>query len=265
MDTFSAPFVVHPGSKLGRITGAHRILVATDFGGTLCQPPREVPHPDAIRALERLSSIPGVHLAVASGRGQRELAEVCGSLPACWKISDHGRACTDPSGRILSDWPSHAGTGPLQRALLQGEALFHGSGARVELKEFSVLVRMPGQFSPQSFEPAARWCTLVRSFGLEVVRGRGFLEALVPGFDKRRALIRLSAHLKCDFRVFGGDDGHDLPALGEFATRIDGLAVFVSSTERPAPGIRVDGTVDGPAGWAAWLSEFADILEARAG
>jgi trehalose-phosphatase len=267
METIASPSSIHPGSKLGRAVGARQILVATDFGGTVCarqdgfRP--EAPHPEVLRALERLAAIPGVHLAVVSGRGAGGLATACADLPACWKISDHGRACADPKGRSLSDWPSNAGTGPLLRTHLEAESLFHGTGAHIELKRFSVLVRFESADKIHP-EATARWCALARSFGLELVQGRGFLEALVPGFDKRRALVRLAAHLRCDFRVFGGDDGHDLPALTEHAARPDGMAVFVRSPERPTAGIRVDGTVDGVEGWAAWLSEFAGFLESRA-
>jgi len=124
-------------------------------------------------------------------------------------------------------------------------------------------VRVPADPKASLQEPIARWTSICRSFGLEVVRGRGFLEALVPGFDKKRALVRLSAHLRCDFRIFGGDDGHDLPLLSELSGRPDGLAVFVRSPERPSPGIRVDEMVDGPEGWAAWLGDLADLLESR--
>lgn len=267
METTTAPSSIHPGSKLLRAAKSRRILIATDFGGTLCTRkdgfrPDE-PHCGTLCALERLSALPGVHIAIASGRGSRELSLACAGLPPCWKISDHGRACADPSGRGLLDWPSHAGTGPLERAMLQGESLFEGTGARMEMKRFSVLVRYPSSSPLEVRGPADRWSALTRSFGLEVVQGRGFMEALVPGFDKRRALTRLSAHLRCDFRVFGGDDGHDLPALAELTGRPDGLSVFVASPERPSPGIRVDALVDGPDGWAAWLQDLADVLETR--
>jgi trehalose 6-phosphate phosphatase len=268
MEAFTAPPSIHPGSKIARATRASRILIATDFGGTLCVPSDDFRHegcsPQALSALSRLAVLPGVHLAVVSGRGGPELSALCERLPPCWKVSDHGRACVDPQGKTLCDWPSHAGTGPLERAWLQGETLFTGTRAIMQRKRFSVLVRLPVDPSPALQEPISRWASICRSFGLEMVRGRGFVETLVPGFDKKRALVRLSAHLRCDFRVFGGDDGHDLPLLSELYGRPDGLAVFVRSPDRPLPGILVDEMVDGPAGWAAWLADLADLLESRA-
>ena len=268
MEVFTAPPSIHPGSKIARAKRATRILIATDFGGTLCRAGDDFRQdgclPEALSALSRLAVLPGVHLAVVSGRGGAELSARCAGLPPCWKVSDHGRACLDPRGEMHCDWPSHAGTGPLERAWLQAETLFQGTSVAMERKRFSVLVRLPADPKPNFREPIARWTSICRSFGLEVVRGRGFLETLVPGFDKKRALVRLSAHLRCDFRIFGGDDGHDLPLLSELCGRPDGLAVFVRSPDRPSPGIRVDDVVDGPEGWAAWLGDLADLLESRA-
>jgi trehalose-6-phosphatase len=268
MEVSTAPSSIHPGSKIARACRATRILIATDFGGTLCRHLDDFRHegclPEALSALARLAVLPGIHLAVVSGRGGSDLSTLCAGLPPCWMVSDHGRACLDPQGRALCDWPSHAGTGPLERAWLQGEMMFFGTQATMERKRFSVLVRVPAEPKPNLQEPINRWTSICRSFGLEMVRGRGFLETLVPGFDKKRALVRLSAHLRCDFRIFGGDDGHDLPLLSELSGRPDGLAVFVRSQDRPTPGIRVDEMVDGPEGWASWLGDLADLLESRA-
>jgi trehalose-6-phosphatase len=255
-------------TKIGRVLKARKILVATDFGGTLCWHEggtrAERCLPEAQVALERLAALPGVHLAIVSGHSGPDLSMLCENFPPCWKISDHGRACLDPMGRALADWPSHAGTGPLERVWLHAETLFHGSEVQLERKRYSVVLRLPSVPTAALREPLARWTSLARSFGLELVQGRCFLEALVPGFDKRRALVRLSANLRCDFRIFAGDDAHDLASLAELSGRSDGLAVFVRSLERPAPGIRVDDMVDGPEGWASWLSDLADLLESRA-
>jgi trehalose 6-phosphate phosphatase len=267
MEVSTAPSSIHLGSKIDRAAKSARILVATDFGGTLCRRSDGSRQDDCIHearsALARLAAVDGVRIAVVSGRGGAELRGACKGLPPCWKISDHGRACQDPQGRMLCDWPSNAGTGPLERAWLRGETLFQGTSACMERKRFSVLLRLPSAQTPDLQEPISKWSSLCRSFGLELVSGRGFLEALVPGFDKKRALVRLSAHLNCDFRIFGGDDGHDLPLLAELCGRSDGLAVFVRSPDRPSPGIRVDDMVDGPEGWASWLDDLADLLESR--
>ena len=263
----ASPSIVR-SPKFSRALLARKILVSTDFGGTLCwhEDDRRAERclPEALVALERLAALPGVHLAIVSGHSGSDLSALCSDFPPCWKISDHGRECRDPQGRILRDWPSHAGTGPLERVWLHAETFFLGTSARLERKSYSVVVRLPSAPDRSLREPMVRWTSLAHSFGLELVQGRGFVEALVPGFDKRRALLRLSANLRCDFRIFAGDDAHDLASLAELSGRLDGLGVFVSSIERPIPGIPVDDAVDGPDGWARWLTELADFLESRA-
>lgn len=263
----ASPSIVR-NPKIGSALLARKILVSTDFGGTLCwrEDERRAERclPEALCAIERLAALPGIQLAIVSGHSGTDLSALCANFPSCWKISDHGRECRDPEGRILRDWPSHAGTGPLERVWLHAETFFQGAPVRLEPKRYSVVVRFPIALDRSLREPMARWTSLAKSFGLEIVQGRGFAEALVPGFDKRRALVRLSANLRCDFRIFAGDDAHDLAALAELSGRPDGLGVFVSSLERPTPGIPVDDTVDGPNGWARWLSDLADLLESKA-
>lgn len=250
--------------KLERLLRARRILIASDFDGTLTSLDQDGPlgiHPLACEALHRLSGKPAVQIALVSGRRGLDLESLSTDLPACWKISDHGRCCRDPQGKLLGDWPSHAGTGPLEKAWLQAEMhLGQHHDFQVDRKRFSVVVHLPSRLSHNGLECLERWMAISRSFGLEVVRGRRFVEALVPGFDKRRALLRLSAHLRCDFRIFGGDDISDLSTLSELSGRPDGMAIFLRSPERTTPGIAVDATVDGPEGWATFLWELSERI-----
>lgn len=255
---------VQKSQKLDRLLRSKRILLATDFDGTLTSLDQDGPegiHPLALEALHRLAGKPSVRIALVSGRRGLDLEELSSDLPSCWKISDHGRCCRDPEGRLLGDWPSHAGTGPLEKAWLQAEThLDHHHELLVERKRFSVVVHLPARLTHPGLECLERWMAISRSFGLEIVRGRRFVEALVPGFDKRRAILRLTAHLRCDFRIFGGDDISDLSTLSELSTKPDGLSVFLRSRERPDAGIPVDALVDGPEGWAAWLWELSERI-----
>src|ERR1035437_4943679 len=118
MEASTAPSSLHPGAKIARAMRATRILIATDFGRTLCRHADDFRHegclPEALSALARLAVLPGIHLAVVSGRDGSDLSSLCAKLPLCWKVSDHGRACLDPHGKMLCDWPSNAGTGPLE-------------------------------------------------------------------------------------------------------------------------------------------------------
>ena len=95
--------------------------------------------------------------------------------------------------------------------------------------------------------------------------GRRTTEALVPGFDKRRAFVRLAAHLRSDFRIYAGDDVSDITTLAEVSGRPDGVGIYVASPERPEPGVKVSTVVNGPLGLATALSDLADLLESVPG
>ncbi len=246
-----------------RLRNFKRILVALDYAGTLCELGSEKSPPEIIHVLERLSQFPQITIALVTGCCGSEISQIKNHLPECWTVSDHGRACCDPDGRPVSDWPSNAAwNGPVERAWLQAESHFHDLPVRLQRKRFSVAVH--ASYSGMEARDKSRlhqWTDICKSFGLEIVRGRQTTEALVPGFDKRRALLRLSAHLRCDFRIFAGDDVSDLSTLTEVSTRPDGVGIYVASSERPEPGAKVSATVDGPLGLAQVLGELADILE----
>ena len=246
-----------------RLRGYKRVLVATDYLGTLCDLGADHCPPEIVLALTRLSQLPQVTLALVTGCCGSELSRIKHDLPPCWTISDHGRACIDPAGGAMRDWPSNAaGNGPVERAWLQAEAHLHDLPVRLQRKRFSVAVHsVTDIMTPGDNFRLNQWANVCRSFGLEIVPGRRTTEAMVPGFDKRRALLRLSAHLRCDFRVYAGDDTSDLNTLADVSARPDGIGIYVASPERPEPGTKVSAIVDGPIGLAMALSELADVLE----
>lgn len=246
-----------------RLRGCKRILIALDYTGTVCEIGSDRCPLEIAQVLNRLSLSPQVTLALVTGCCGSELARITRDLPACWTISDHGRACTDPQGRPVVDWPSNAaGNGPVERAWLQAEDQLRGLPVRLQRKRYSVAVHLPSDGMAASDQSRIlQWTNTCRSFGLEILPGRRTTEALVPGFDKRRALLRLSAHLRSDFRIYAGDDVSDLATLSEVAARPDGVGIYVASVQRPDAGAKVTTTVDGPLGLAGALGELADILE----
>lgn len=233
-----------------------------DYSGTLCEIGDQGCPPEIVLALHRLAQLPQITLALVSGCCGSELARLTRDLPSMWIISDHGRACSLPDGRPVLDWPSHAGTGPIERAWLQAEAQLEGMPVRLQRKRYSVAVHTPHEeLGIHERARLSHWTGICKSFGLEIMPGRRTTEALIPGFDKRRALMRLSAQLRSEFRFYAGDDVSDLTTLSEVSGRPDGIGIYVSSRQRPDPGARVSATVDGPLGLACALSELADILE----
>lgn len=249
-----------------RLRGYKRVLLAMDYTGTLCEIGADECLPEIVFALQRLAQFPQMTLALVTGCCGSELARITRGLPPMWTISDHGRACTLPDGRSVSDWPSHAGTGPIERAWFQAEDNLQGLPVRLQRKRFGVAVHILVEaLQPADQQRVAQWTTICRSFGLEILMGRRTIEALIPGFDKRRALLRLSAHLRSEFRIYAGDDVSDISTLTEISRRPDGFGIYVASPQRPEPGARVSAVVDGPMGFAAALTELADVLEGAPG
>jgi trehalose 6-phosphate phosphatase len=249
-----------------RLRGYKRILLAMDYTGTLCEIGAEECLPEIVFVLNRLSQLPQVTMALVTGCCGSELSRITRGLPPLWTISDHGRACNLPDGRSMSDWPSHAGTGPLESAWFQAEDNLQGLPVRLQRKRFGVAVHvLVDALQPSDQQRLAQWTTVCRSFGMEILSGRRTIEALIPGFDKRRALLRLSAHLRSEFRIYAGDDVSDITTLTEVSRRPDGFGIYVASPQRPEPGSRVSAVVDGPAGFAAALTELAEVLEGAPG
>ena len=234
-----------------------------DYAGTLCELGSDASPPEMLHALHRLSALPQVTLAVVTGCCGSELSHLTRDLPPVWTISDHGRACVDPGGFAMRDWPSNAaGNGPVERAWLQAEAYLHDLPVRLQRKRFSVAVHaLNDAMGTSDAHRIGQWTDLCKSFGLEIMPGRRTTEALIPGFDKRRALLRLSAHLCSDFRVYAGDDVSDLTTLAEVSNRPDGLGIYVSSPQRREAGAKVSAVVDGPLGLASAFLELAELLE----
>lgn len=255
-----------PSMTSSRLRGYKRVLLAMDYTGTLCEIGADECLPEIVFALQRLAQFPQMTLALVTGCCGSELARITRGLPPMWTISDHGRACTLPDGRSVSDWPSHAGTGPIERAWFQAEDNLQGLPVRLQRKRFGVAVHILVEaLQPADQQRVAQWATICRSFGLEILTGRRTIEALIPGFDKRRALLRLSAHLRSEFRIYAGDDVSDISTLTEVSRRPDGFGIYVASPQRPEPGTRVSAVVDGPMGFAAALTELADVLEGAPG
>ncbi|MGI8721802.1 MAG: trehalose-phosphatase, partial [Geodermatophilaceae bacterium] len=94
-----------PAPALTDIATRRPLLVVTDFDGTLSP---IVPHPAAARLIDgaspilsRLADLPGVRVAVMSGRGFLDLAERVGRLPSVFLIGSHGAEYGGPADRSL--------------------------------------------------------------------------------------------------------------------------------------------------------------------
>ncbi|MEI2703768.1 MAG: trehalose-phosphatase [Ilumatobacteraceae bacterium] len=80
--------------QVGRLAGAPRLLVGSDFDGTLSvlcdRPDHAVIEPRARQALESLAELPRTSVAVISGRTRAELVGLVGCHTGIQLIGAHG-------------------------------------------------------------------------------------------------------------------------------------------------------------------------------
>ncbi len=196
-------------AALRRASAAPRLLVATDFDGTLAplvDDPAVSRVTDTIAAvLPRLHASPGVSVAVISGRSYADLARRLGDLQGLTMIGSYGAEHLAPST------PS-VGT---RDALAEAARAFLGiaassPGARVERKTWGVALHVRGMAPAdrgRTLDAAAR--ALPQSRGLVPRRGHDVLELTPDGMDKGRALSALIAAVAPDAVVCIGDDRAD--------------------------------------------------------
>jgi trehalose 6-phosphate phosphatase len=241
------------------------LLVALDVDGTIAPivavpEAARVPGP-TVAVLEKLARVPGVKVALVTGRDERSLEHVV-RVPQAWVALEHGRRVVKPGG--------HAGPLKLEPEALRRLEDFHvwaleeamPRGGRLEEKEgaWAVHVRELAERAPQEakrlLEEAER---VAKDLGLQVRHGRAVVEAEVHQGDKGRALRTLIVAARAKSVIYVGDDVTDYPAL-RAASDLGGFGVFVRSPERrrPPPGAR--GTLSGPEDVAEWLAELADAL-----
>lgn len=234
-----------------------RLLIALDFDGTMAP---IVPRPELAEilpefgsALHRLAGIPGVVLAVVSGRDVDDLQPRLASLPPAWIAGGHGRNILAP-GESPGEHEPDPRLDEFRRSPVPG-------GVRREIKSYSVAFHWRGRVEG---EPTGWLRDLERKAkeaGLDVMDGRKVVEILLPGSGKDRALERLQELTGADAVVYAGDDRTDLEAIRWAQAR--GVGIFVSSGERawiPPPGVLV---LDGPEQLVQWLTDLVNRMEPR--
>lgn len=238
------------------VARAERLLVALDFDGTLSpivpRPEMACAHPGAVAALSRLATLPGVHLAVVSGRDVDDLRRLLADFPPVWMAGSHGRVLVAPG----ADLPEVVRDPRLDVFL----ACPCPMGVRRESKSFSVAFHWRGR---KEGEPTGWLRDLERdalAVGLDVMGGRKVFEIMLPGAGKEHALERLRDTTGASAIVYAGDDRTDLEAI--LLAQSCGLGIFVRSGERswdPPANVLV---LDGPEDLVRWLERLAGLREA---
>jgi trehalose 6-phosphate phosphatase len=198
------------------------LLVASDYDGVLArlrdEPSAAVPEPGVAEALGRLAAVPGVTVALVSGRGVADLQATSGlSGPFRW-IGSHGEEYDGPLSGELAD---------RRDALAERLApLVDGvPGARLEIKPASVAVHVRQVLDREAAAALLEDARSAVDSSLTLKPGKDVLEVAVTDADKGTALRRLVADLGAAAAMYLGDDVTDED--GFRALRPDGLTVKI--------------------------------------
>jgi trehalose-phosphatase len=206
------------------LAGTPRLLVASDFDGTLAEivdePDLATPLARSKSALEALAGLAGTTVAIISGRRRSQLVERF-DHPNFVLIGEHGTDRGD-------------GTGPESPALARARELVDAvagatPGAWVEHKSRSV-----GFHYRQVAEPERSVADLRRRAaaieGVKVVEGKKIIELTDSPIDKGAALAELKRSQAVDRVLFMGDDVTDETAFAVLDPDDIGVHVGVGPT-----------------------------------
>ena len=226
------------------------LLVASDYDGVLArlrdEPSAAVPEEGVAETLARLAGVPGVTVAIVSGRGVEDLQATSGlSGPFRW-VGSHGEEFDGPLAGELAHRRD-------ELAAVLASAVADVPGARLEIKPASVAVHVRMvQDRAVAASVLERAGTLVDS-SLTLKPGKNVLEVAVTDADKGTALRRLIAELDDAAAMYLGDDVTDEDAFR--ALRPDDLTVKIGDGPTDARHRVAD-----PAGALAVLRRLGDLL-----
>ncbi|MFN8024272.1 MAG: trehalose-phosphatase [Acidimicrobiales bacterium] len=201
---------------LRRLANADVVLVASDYDGTLAElvddPARAWPWAPSIEVLRELSALPGVHVAIVSGRALDELRSLSRLGDRAVLIGSHGAELVD--GVVEGFDHDAAETLATVTSMLEAVA-GKVPGARVETKPAGVAFHTRAVDPEVAGEVQASVLTGVGAMsGVRVRPGKDVLEFGVTRGDKGRALARLRDELAAAAVLFIGDDLTDEDAFG---------------------------------------------------
>lgn len=236
----------HPGlppaldEALSAYAAHDRIVCGTDFDGVLAplvdDPSRATPVPGSIDLLRRLATLPGVTVAVISGRDLETLHTLTGigSDEPIVLVGSHGAQ----SSRPLPHTPEH-GTEAQQRLeeatmALQSIALAH-AGTRVEHKQAGVVLHTRGVKDEVARRAAEAARTVPHQVpGTHLMVGKDVIEIAVFDVSKGDALVSLRAMADAQAICYLGDDRTDELAFRILEPRKGDVSIKVGPGETVA-------------------------------
>jgi trehalose 6-phosphate phosphatase len=202
---------VHLQRALGTVSGVPRLLVVSDFDGTLApivnDPVDARPLPAAAQSLVDLAELPGTAVALVSGRALAVLRDLSSMPPTVHLVGSHGAEFDtgfthdideELLARIIGDLTTIAA---------------HRPGVTVETKPASVALHVRNA-CPEDGDAALREArAAAESWDAQATEGKAVLEFAVIQTDKGEAIDVLREQHDASAVVYLGDDLTDEKAF----------------------------------------------------
>jgi trehalose-phosphatase len=199
-------------SALGALAAERGVLVALDFDGTLAplvdDPEKSHMLGQARSALERLTEVEGVKIALVSGRAIESLARVADPMPEWFLVGSHGVETVAP-GLLRNYAPSWEVPRDLENGFRSIGRLHPGT--RIELKPFGIALHTRGlteEAAQNAERDAVQWC-LGWDPAMLLRKGHGILECAVRDAKKGDGVRHIVALSGSSRVLFAGDDQTD--------------------------------------------------------
>jgi trehalose 6-phosphate phosphatase len=215
----------------------HRpILIALDFDGTLAplgdDPEASRMIPEARAALDALTEVSGVDIALVTGRAIDSILQVASPHPSWYLVGSHGIEVVSPSQRVGYHTPQAPPAG-----LVAGfdQILLDFPGSRKEIKPFGVALHTRGMpvESARAAEQAAHTLCEQWHGDLVVRTGHGIVECSVEFATKGDGIIAVREAVAARATLFAGDDATDEDGFGVLGSGDIGIRVGGGDTIAP--------------------------------
>ena len=226
------------------------ILIALDFDGTLAP---LVDDPEASRmiaparkALEKLTTLPGVSIAIVTGRAIDSVKRVAEPLNEWFLVGSHGIEVLSPGEVADYETPWLVPGGLIN----QFEAVIAAQpGTRLEQKPFGLALHTRGVEEQLARKAEAAAHEVCDAWGEELVvrTGHGIVECSIQDATKGDGIAEVRRRLKPTAVLFAGDDRTDedgFAVLGE-----QDVAIRVGGGETIAPYQLLDAHAVAEALW----------------
>jgi trehalose 6-phosphate phosphatase len=219
-------------AELARVAGLPRVMVCSDFDGTLSQivlvPDDARPIAGAVATLDGLARLPETECVLISGRTVAALGQLSGAGPDIVLVGSHGAEFSTGFATQVDDDQR-----ALRERILSATTAIADdvAGVRLEVKPISVAVHVR-QTAPDQAEQVL---AAVRSGpatwpGVHVTEGKQVIELAVQPVDKGTAIESLREQFGADAVVFLGDDVTDERGFAVLAPGDIGIKVGDGAT-----------------------------------